>query len=183
LSPLANRRTDRYGGSFENRIRFPLEVFDAVRARWPEAKPLGVRLSCTDWVDGGWSLEESIALARELVARGCDFIDCSSGGVSPQQKIPLAPGYQVPFAREIRRASGAVTTAVGLISEPQHAEAIVAQGDADLVAMARAMLWDPRWAWHAARELGASVAAPKQYWRALPRTAAGVFGDIRIGLR
>jgi 2,4-dienoyl-CoA reductase-like NADH-dependent reductase (Old Yellow Enzyme family) len=183
LSPLANRRADRYGGSFENRIRFPLEVFDAVRRAWPEAKPLGVRLSCTDWVDGGWTLDESVALARELVARGCDFIDCSSGGVSPGQRIPLAPGYQVPLAREIRRATGAVTTAVGLISEPQHAEALVAQGDADLVAMARAMLWNPRWGWHAARALGATVRGPKQYWRSLPRDAAGVFGDIRIGQR
>ena len=183
LSPIANQRDDDYGGSFDNRVRFPLEVFDAVRNAWPEQRPLGVRLSCSDWVDGGWTLEQSVRLATMLVARGCDFIDCSSGGISPLQKIPLSPGYQVPFAREIRRASGAVTTAVGLISEPEHAEAIVAQGDADLVAMARAMLWDPRWAWHAAQALGGTVAAPKQYWRSIPRSAAGVFGDVKIGQR
>jgi 2,4-dienoyl-CoA reductase-like NADH-dependent reductase (Old Yellow Enzyme family) len=183
LSPISNQRRDEYGGGFDNRVRFPLEVFDAVRGAWPEHKPLGVRLSCTDWIDGGWTLEESVQLAGMLVARGCDFIDCSSGGVSPLQKIPLSPGYQVPFAREIRRAARAVTTAVGLISEPEHAEAIVAQGDADLVAMARAMLWDPRWPWHAARMLGGTVAGPRQYWRSIPRSAAGVFGDVKIGQR
>ncbi|MGE5169981.1 MAG: NADH:flavin oxidoreductase/NADH oxidase [Rudaea sp.] len=183
LSPISNRRTDDYGGRFENRVRFPLEVFDAVRSAWPERKPLGVRLSCTDWLEGGWTLEESVRLAGMLVARGCDFIDCSSGGISPLQKIPLSPGYQVPFAREIRRASGVVTTAVGLISDPEHAEAIVAQGDADLVAMARAMLWNPRWPWHAARALGGAVDAPRQYWRSIPRGAAGVFGNVRIGMR
>ncbi|HVO90811.1 MAG TPA: NADH:flavin oxidoreductase/NADH oxidase [Casimicrobiaceae bacterium] len=183
LSPIANHRSDRYGGSFENRIRFPLEVFDAVRAKWPDRKPLGVRVSCVDWVDGGWTLEESVTLARELRNRGCDFIDCSSGGVSPRQKIPLAPGYQVPFAREIRRATGALTTAVGLISDAEHAESIVATHDADMVSMARALLWNPRWPWHAAKELGGKVNGPKQYWRALPRAAQGVFGDIRVGMR
>ena len=183
LSPISNHRTDEYGGSRENRMRYPLEVFDAVRAAWPAQKPLGVRLSCSDWIEDGWTLEDSIALAAELVQRGCDFIDCSSGGVSPQQKIPVSPGYQVPFAREIRRATGAVTTAVGLISDPEHAEAIVATHDADMVAMARAVLWDPRWAWHAAHALGANVAAPQQYWRGVPRRAATVFGDVRIGMR
>jgi len=183
LSPIANRRTDRYGGSFENRIRFPLEVFDAVRQAWPERKPLGVRLSCSDWVEGGWTLNDSIALSRELVARGCDFIDCSSGGISPQQKIPVGPGYQVPFAREIKHATGAVTTAVGLISDAEHAEAIVATGEADMIAMARAMLWDPRWPWHAATVLGGRVSGAKQYWRSLPRVANGVFGDIHMGQR
>ncbi len=183
LSPLANHRIDRYGGSFEARIRFPLEVFDAVRATWPARRPLGVRLSCTDWVDGGWTLDESIELSRRLVARGCDFIDASSGGVSPAQKIALGPGYQVGFAREIRRATGAVTIAVGLITTPGQASSIVAAGDADLVSMARAFLWDPRWVWHAAAAFGASVVPPPQYSRAAPRDALGVFGGAKVGQR
>ncbi|HEV2218931.1 MAG TPA: NADH:flavin oxidoreductase/NADH oxidase [Casimicrobiaceae bacterium] len=183
LSPLANRRSDRYGGSFGARARFPLEVFDAVRAAWPEARPLGVRLSCTDWVEGGWTLPESIELARLLTARGCDYIDASSGGVSPAQKIAPAPGYQVGFAREIRRATGAVTMAVGLISEAERAQAIVVSGDADLVAMARAFLWDPRWPWHAAAVLGAAVTPPPQYLRSAPPTATAVFGGARTGPR
>ena len=180
LSPLANHRTDVYGGAFDNRVRFPLEVFDAVRAVWPQDRPLGVRLSCTDWVEGGWTLDESIELARLLVARGCDFIDASSGGVSSAQKIPVGPGYQVPFARAIRAATGAVTIAVGMIREPAQADAIVRAGEADLVAMARAILWDPRWAWHAAVELGGRVIAPPQYFRALPREAAASF-EMKLG--
>ena len=184
LSPLANVRTDAYGGSFERRIAFPLEVFDAVRAAWPAARPLGVRLSCTDWVDGGWTLEESTEFARRLITRGSDWIDASSGGVSPAQKIPLGPGYQVHLSREIRRATaGARTIAVGLITTPAQAQAIIASGDADLVAMARAFLWDPRWVWHAAAELGAAVAPPPQYLRSAPRDAASVFTGARIGQR
>jgi len=183
LSPIANRRTDGYGGDFESRIRFPLEVFDAVRGAWPEERPLGVRVSCTDWVEGGWTIEETIEFARRLRARGCDFIDASSGGVSPLQKIPLGPGYQVGFAREIRRATGACTMAVGLITEPAQAQAIVASGDADLVAMARAFLWDPRWPWHAAAALGASVVPPAQYSRAAPRGSAAVFRGVTIAQR
>jgi 2,4-dienoyl-CoA reductase-like NADH-dependent reductase (Old Yellow Enzyme family) len=183
LSPIANHRTDGYGGSFEHRIRYPLQVFDAVRDAWPPDRPLGVRLSCTDWVDGGWTLDDSVEFARRLVARGCDWIDASSGGVSPAQKIPLGPGYQVQFARDIRRASGARTMAVGLVTTPEQAQSIVAAGDADLVAMARAFLWDPRWAWHAAAALGATVAPPPQYIRGAPREAAGVFGGARIGQR
>jgi len=183
LSPLANRRDDRYGGTLDNRMRFPLEVFDAVRAAWPAERPLGVRISATDWVDGGWDLAQSIELARALAARGCDWIDVSSGGVSPLQKIKAGPGFQVPFAREIRRATGMTTIAVGLISDAAQAEAIVAEGDADLVAMARAFLWDPRWPWHAAASLGATVRAPRQYARAAPREAAGVFGSPRTGQR
>jgi len=169
LSPLSNRRTDQYGGSIENRMRFPLEIFDAVRQAWPAEKPLGVRLSATDWIEGGWDLDSSVALAHRLKARGCDWIDCSSGGISPEQKIPLGPGYQVPLARHIRCETGITTIAIGLITEPRQAEAIVAGGDADMVAMARAMLWNPRWAWHAAAELGGTVRAPKQYWRSPPR--------------
>jgi 2,4-dienoyl-CoA reductase-like NADH-dependent reductase (Old Yellow Enzyme family) len=184
LSPLANARTDAYGGGFDNRVRFPLEVFDAVRAVWPAERPLGARLSCTDWVDGGWTLDESIELARLLVARGCDWIDASSGGVSPAQKIPVGPGYQLPFARAIKRATGATTMAVGMIREPAQADAIVRDGDADMIAMARAFLWDPRWPWHAAAELGEGrVATPKQYFRAVPRAAAKAFGEPGSGQR
>ena len=183
LSPLANQRTDVFGGSFENRIRFPLAVFDAVRAAWPAGKPLGVRVSATDWVDGGWTPEETIELAQRLKARGADWIDVSTGGVSPLQKIAPAPGFQVPFARAIRQATGVATIAVGLVTDPRQADAIVAAGDADLVALARAFLWNPRWPWHAAAVLGGTVAGPQPYWRALPREAPGVFGDARIRQR
>ena len=169
LSPLSNRRTDHYGGSLENRMRFALEVFDAVRQTWPAQKPLGVRLSATDWIEGGWDLDSSVVLAHQLKARGCDWIDCSSGGISPEQKIPLGPGYQVPLATRIRRETGLTTIAIGLITEPAQAEAIIAGGDADMVALARAMLWDPHWPWHAAAELGGTVQAPRQYWRSPPR--------------
>jgi 2,4-dienoyl-CoA reductase-like NADH-dependent reductase (Old Yellow Enzyme family) len=183
LSPLANHRSDAYGGSFDNRIRYPLAVFDAVRDAWPAAKPLGVRVSATDWVDGGWTLEQTVEFARRLSARGVDWIDVSSGGVSPLQKIAPAPGFQVPFARAVRRATGVTTMAVGLVTDPHQAEAIVATGDADMVALARAFLWDPRWPWRAAAALGGTVAGPKPYWRAMPREAAGVFGDSRIRQR
>jgi 2,4-dienoyl-CoA reductase-like NADH-dependent reductase (Old Yellow Enzyme family) len=183
LSPISNVRTDAYGGSFERRIAFPLEVFDAVRAAWPAARPLGARLSCTDWIDGGWTIDDSVEFARRLVARGCDWIDASSGGVSPAQRIPLGPSYQVPFARAIRGATGATTMAVGLIDAPEQAQTIVASGDADLVAMARAFLWNPRWVWHAAAALGATVVPPPQYLRCAPRADAGVFGGTRVGQR
>jgi 2,4-dienoyl-CoA reductase-like NADH-dependent reductase (Old Yellow Enzyme family) len=183
LSPLANRRADAWGGSFDNRIRFPLAVFAAVRAAWPEDHPLGVRVSATDWVDGGWTPEQTIELARQLKAQGADWIDVSTGGVSPLQKIAPAPGFQVPFARAVRQATGLATMAVGLINDAQQADAIVAAGDADMVALARAFLWNPRWAWHAAAALGATVKGPQPYWRGLPREAAGVFGDIRIRQR
>jgi len=183
LSPISNHRDDAYGGSFERRIRFPLEVFGAIRDVWPEAKPMGARISATDWVDGGWTIEDSIALARQLKAAGCDWIDTSSGGISPKQKIPLGPGYQVPLSRQIRRAVSIPTIAVGLITEPKQAEAIVASGDADLVALARAMLWDPRWPWHAAAALGAQVLAPPQYWRSAPREAASALANAKVGMR
>jgi len=183
LSPLSNHRTDRYGGDRDGRMRLPLEIFDAVRAAWPAGKPLGVRVSAVDWVDGGITLDDTVELARRLVARGCDWIDTSSGGVSPAQKIALGPGYQVAFAREIRRATGAVTMAVGLITDPQQAETIVASGDADMVALARGVLWDPRWPWHAAAALGATVPAPPQYWRAAPREAAKALANAKVGQR
>jgi 2,4-dienoyl-CoA reductase-like NADH-dependent reductase (Old Yellow Enzyme family) len=184
LSPLANRRDDGYGGSFARRVKFPLEVFDAVRAVWPERSPLGARISATDWMDGGWTLEDSIALARELKSRGCDWIDVSSAGISPLQKITATgPGIHVPFARAIRSATGITTMAVGLISDPKHAEAIIANGDADMIAMARAFLRDPRWPWRAAAELDATVRGAPQYWRALTKENAGIFGDLRAGQR
>jgi 2,4-dienoyl-CoA reductase-like NADH-dependent reductase (Old Yellow Enzyme family) len=168
LSPLSNVRDDAYGGTRERRMRFPLEVFDAVRAACPDT-PVGVRVSATDWVDGGWALDDTIALARELAARGCDFIDVSSAGISPKQRIESKPGLHVPFARAIRDATRLPTIAVGLITEPAHADSIVANGDADLVALARGILWNPRWPWHAAKALGAGVAVPPQYLRAAPR--------------
>src|SRR5882724_1773291 len=183
LSPIANRRTDRYGGSLQNRMRFPLEVFEAVRAGFPNHKPVGVKISATDLVEGGWDLAQSIEYAKELKARGVDWIDVSSGGVSPLQKIPLAPGYQVPFAEKIREATGATTMAVGLITEAKQAEEIVASGKADMVALARAMLYDPRWGWHAAAELGAHVEAPPQYWRSQPATQKALFGATTFGTR
>jgi 2,4-dienoyl-CoA reductase-like NADH-dependent reductase (Old Yellow Enzyme family) len=183
LSPLSNHRDDAYGGSFDHRVRFPMEVFAAVRAAWPGDKPMGVRISATDWVDGGWTIEDSIALARRLKAAGCDWIDTSSGGISPRQKIPLGPGYQVHLSREIRRATSIATMTVGLITEPKQAESIVASGDADLVSMARALLWNPRWPWHAAAALGAQIRAPQQYWRSAPREAASAIKDARVGMR
>ncbi|AXF19137.1 oxidoreductase [Burkholderia pyrrocinia] len=183
LSPLANQRTDEYGGSLENRMRFPLEIFEIVRAAFPEDRPVGVRVSATDWVEGGWELDDTIAFAHELKRRGCDWIDVSSGGVSPLQKIPLSPGYQVPFAQAVKRAVGMPTMAVGLINDPAHANRLIETGDADFIAMARAMLYDPRWPWHAAAELGAQVTAPPQYWRSQPREHKALFGDIAFGQR
>jgi 2,4-dienoyl-CoA reductase-like NADH-dependent reductase (Old Yellow Enzyme family) len=183
LSPISNQRTDRYGGSLENRMRFPLEVFDAVRDAFPSDKPVGVRVSSTDWIEGGWDLAQTIEYARELKKRGVDWIDASSGGVSPLQKIALGPGYQVPFAEAIRKATGLTTIAVGLITEARQAEEIVASGKADMVALARGMLYDPRWGWHAAAELGGEVFAPPQYWRSQPSTQKALFGDTNFGTR
>ena len=183
LSPLANQRSDQYGGSLENRMRFPLEVFAAVRAAVPAAMAVGMRISATDWVDGGWDLEQSIALAHALKAAGADFIHVSSGGASPLQQIPVGPGYQIGFAAAIRKATGMPTIGVGMITEAQQAEDIIAAGEADMVALARAMLFDPRWPWHAAAVLGAQVAAPPQYWRSQPREYKNLFGDTRLGQR
>ena len=180
LSPLSNQRSDAHGGSLENRMRFPLLVFEALRAAVP-GLALGVRLSATDWVDGGWDIAQSIAFGHALRERGCDFLHVSSGGVSPLQKIPVAPGYQVPLAQALRAQVGLPTIAVGLITEPQQAEAIVRDGQADLVALARGMLFDPRWPWHAAAALGGQVEAPPQYWRSQPRGLAELFGKAALG--
>lgn len=168
LSPISNERTDRYGGSFENRIHFLLETTRAVRAVWPERLPLTVRISCTDWVEGGWDIEQSIELARRLKAEGVDLIDCSSGGTVPDAKIPVGAGYQVPFAERIRREAGIATAAVGCITEPTHANEIIRNGRADVVLLAREFLREPYWPRKAARALGHkdSLPGPIQYGRA-----------------
>ena len=183
LSPLANRRSDAYGGSLENRLRFPLEVFDAVRAVFPHDKPVGVKLSATDWVDGGWDLEQTIAYSHQLQQRGADWIAVSSAGLSPLQNIPIGPDYQVPFAQAVKQSTGVNTMAVGLITEAQQAEGIIERGKAHLVALARAMLYDPRWPWHAAAQLRASVEVPPQYWRSQPQGLRQLFGDTPCGQR
>ncbi|RVT50972.1 NADH:flavin oxidoreductase/NADH oxidase [Rubrivivax albus] len=181
LSPLANAREDAYGGSPANRMRFPLEVFDAVKAA--VSVPVWVRVSATDWVDGGWDLAQTVDFGRELARRGCAALHVSSGGVSPAQKIPLGPGYQLPLARAVREAVPLPVIGVGLITEPAQAEAAIASGDADAVALARAMLYDPRWPWHAAAALGAQVTAPPPYWRSAPREAKGLFAGMHFGQR
>jgi 2,4-dienoyl-CoA reductase-like NADH-dependent reductase (Old Yellow Enzyme family) len=168
LSPLANVRTDEYGGSLENRARLPLAVARAVREVWPAHLPVFVRISASDWVDGGWDLEQSIQFARWLKPIGIDLIDCSSGGLVADARIPAAPGFQVPFAAAIRAQAGIATGAVGLITEAHQAEQIVATGQADVVLLAREFLRDPYWPLHAARQLNADVTWPKQYLRARP---------------
>jgi 2,4-dienoyl-CoA reductase-like NADH-dependent reductase (Old Yellow Enzyme family) len=181
LSPLANQRTDLYGGSFQNRIRLLLEIFSDVRACYSGV--FGVRISASDWVDGGWDAEESVELSKQLHALGCNFIHVSSGGISPLQKIAAVPGYQLGFARQIKQATGLATTAVGLITEPHQAEQILQNGDADLIALGRAFLYQPRWGWYAAVALHATVQAHPAYWRCLPATAEGTFGNVRQGGR
>ena len=183
LSPLSNHRTDEYGGSLENRMRFPLEVFAAVREAFPTDKPVGIRVSSTDWVEGGWDIDETIVFAKALKKLGVDWIDASSGGMSPLQKIALRPGYQTPFAQAVKEGAGVNTIAVGLITEVQQAEDIVASGKADLVALARGLLYDPRWPWHAAAALGAPVDAPPQYWRAPPHEQKDLFRGSVTGIR
>ena len=166
LSPLSNLRNDQYGGSLEDRMRYPLEIFDAVRAVWPKHKALGVRFSATDWVErSSWDLSESTQFAAALKARGCDFIDVSSGGNSAEQQIDVGPGYQTGFAADIKRATGLPTMAVGQITEPKQAEAILRSGQADMIAIARGALYNPRWAWHAAEALNADAAYAPQYMR------------------
>jgi 2,4-dienoyl-CoA reductase-like NADH-dependent reductase (Old Yellow Enzyme family) len=177
LSPLANRREDDYGGSLENRMRFPLEVFDAVHTVFPVERPVSMRVSGTDWAEGGWDLEQTIAFAKALAARGCSAIHVSSGGMTPAQKIPVGPSYQVPLARAVKAATNLPTVAVGLITGYDQAEAVIGTGDADFVALARTILYDPRWPWHAAAHLGATVKAPKQYLRSQPSRHRHLFDD------
>jgi 2,4-dienoyl-CoA reductase-like NADH-dependent reductase (Old Yellow Enzyme family) len=169
LSPLSNRRTDEYGGAFENRVRFALEVVEAVRGAWPHNLPLFLRISATDWVEGGWTPDESVELARRVRPLGVDLIDCSSGGSAPNAKVPLAPGYQVPFAERIRREAGILTGAVGLITTPQQADEIIRSQKADLVLLAREFLRHPYFPLDAARTLGAEADPPVQYARAFPK--------------
>ncbi len=175
LSPLSNRREDDYGGSLENRMRFPLEVFDAVRAAFPAERPVTMRVSGSDWVEGGWDSEQTVAFAKALEARGCDAIHVSSGGNSPAQQIPVGPSYQVPLARAVKQAVAIPVVAVGLITDYEQAEAIVGTGDADMIALARTILYDPRWPWHAAAHLGGRVKAADQYLRSQPRQYKDLF--------
>ena len=169
LSPLSNRRTDRYGGSFENRTRFVCEVVDGIRRVWPEELPLFVRVSATDWIDGAWDVAQTVKLARLLKDRGVDLLDCSSGGNVSGVKVPLVPGYQVPFAEQVRREAGIATGAVGLITDAAQADAVIRGGQADLVLLARELLRDPYWPLRAARELQQPVTWPAQYLRAAPK--------------
>lgn len=183
LSPLSNQRNDGYGGDIAGRMRFPLEVFEAVRAAVPAETPVWVRLSAVDWAPGGLEIDDTLAVCHALKDAGCDALHVSSGGLSTAQKIPVAPGYQVHLAKAAKQATGLPTIAVGLITEPKQAEEIVASGQADAVAMARAFLWNPRWPWHAAAELGAKVRAPRQYWRSAPMGVEPPFEGFAHGQR
>lgn len=175
LSPLSNQRTDQYGGTLKKRMRLLLEVFSEVRAVFPSHKAVGVRISATDWVEGGWDEQQSIELAHALKQQGCSYIHISSGGLSTQQEIPVGPNYQVPFAETIKQHVDMPTIAVGLITEPEQAEAIIVEGQADMIALARGILYNPRWPWHAAAKLGVKVDAPPQYWRSEPHEIKGLF--------
>ena len=179
LSPLSNQRTDAYGGSFENRTRILREVVAAVRGSWPERAPLFVRISATDWIDGGWDTQQSVELARQLKASGADLIDCSSGGNVPHAKIPVGPGYQTQFAEQIRREANVLTGAVGMITSPVQAEHILATGQADAVIIARELLRDPYWPLRAARELEQPISWPVQYLRAAEGSQARVPVDLK----
>ena len=175
LSPLSNRRDDEYGGSLENRMRFPLEAFDVVRAAFPADRAVSVRVSGTDWADGGWDVGQTVRFAQALEARGCAAVHVSSGGLHPQQRIPVGPNYQVPLARRIKEAVGIPVIAVGLITGYEQAEAIVHTGDADAIALARAILYDPRWPWHAAAALGGRARAARQFLRCQPHQHPDLF--------
>lgn len=175
LSPLSNQRDDIYGGSLENRMRLTLEVYQAVRAAVADSIAIGVRISGTDWVEGGWDIDQSVRLSQALKQAGCDYVHVSSGGLSPLQKINVGPGYQLPLAQRVKQDTGVNTIAVGLITEPEQAESIIATGQADLIALARAALYDPRWPWHAAAKLGAKAEGAKQYWRCEPHYVKNLF--------
>lgn len=183
LSPISNQRQDAWGGSLENRMRFPLQVFEAVRDACGPEMAVGIRLSATDWVEGGWDLPQSIAFCRELDARGCHFFHISTGGLSPKQQITIGPGFQVPFAAAIKKEVKAPVIAVGLITEPTQAETILTEGAADAIAMARGMLADPHFPWKAAIALQGTITAPKQYWRSLPSATSRIFGNINNAQR
>ena len=179
FSPLSNQRQDEYGGSLEKRLKYPLEVFDAVRSAWPAERPLGVRISAVDWVEGGTTLEDTISYTTALKELGCDFVDITSAGLDSRQRISLGKGYQVPFASAVKKAVNLPVMAVGMIIEPQQAEAIIAAGHADFVMLARGMMYNPRWAWHAAHELDAEVAYPAQYARCSPKRWPEAFDLIK----
>jgi len=173
LSPLANRRTDRYGGSLENRMRAPLEIAQALRAAWPKERCLGARITASDWAEGGFEVDDAVVYARALAQIGFDYVCVSSGGAVPQQRIKVVPGYQVPFAEKVKHGAPVAVRAVGMIADPQQAEEIVASDKADMVALARGFLDDPRWVWHAAEKLGAKVDYPPQYARSRPELWPG----------
>jgi NADPH2 dehydrogenase len=168
LSPITNHRTDEYGGSLENRMRFPLQVFEVVRAAWPDRKPLGARITGTDWIEAGITIQDAVTFATELKKRGCDYVCVTSGGIVQRAVIPYSPGYMAPLAAQVRRQAGIMTRAVGYIADPSLAEGIIARGDADMVAIGRGFLDDPRWAWHAAQALGAAISYPPQYEKTRP---------------
>ena len=174
LSPLTNFRDDAYGGSRDNRMRLALEIFDLCRAAWPADKPMGVRISAVDWIEGGWDIEDSVALGVALRARGCDYITTSSGGSLLKQKIEAGPGYQVHFAHRVRDGAGIPTMAIGQITEPAQAEEILQSGKADLIGMVRRMVYDPRWPWHAAAEMGVHLDYQKRYRTAHPSFGAAL---------
>jgi 2,4-dienoyl-CoA reductase-like NADH-dependent reductase (Old Yellow Enzyme family) len=178
LSPLSNNRNDEYGGDLAGRMRYPLEVFTAMRAAWPADKPMGVRISATDWMEHGWTLEDSVAFARALKPLGCDYVCASSGGSDPAQKLDVGPGYQVPMARRVREEAGIPSMAVGLINEPQQAEQALRDGAADMIALGRGMTYDPRWAWHAAEALRETAAFAPQYARSHPTLRFGDFTKL-----
>jgi len=181
FSPLSNQRDDEYGGSLENRLKFPLEVFEAVRAVWPEDRPLGVRISAIDWVDGGTTVEDTITYAKALQDLGCDYVDITTAGLDSRQAITVGKGYQVPMAHSVREAVDMPVMAVGMINDPQQAEDIIASGKADFVMSARGMMYDPRWAWHAAHELGVETEYADQYRRARPSRWPEAFGLVKEG--
>ncbi len=180
LSPLSNRRTDEYGGSLENRMRFPLQVFAAMRAVWPSDRPMGARISAADWVDGGWDIDETVVLARELKKLGCDYVDCSSGGLDPGQKVPFAPGYNASFAERVRKEADIATMVVGLIASPRLCEDIIGSGKSDFVCLARGAMWNPRFAWHAAEELGAETAYAPKYRACHPSLRPQIFPNRKV---
>ena len=179
LSPLSNQRTDEYGGSLQNRMRYPLEVFEAVRKAWPSDKPLGIRVSAVDWVEGGTTIEDTVAFAKELKALGCDYMDVSSGQLDARQKIPFAPHFNAPFAERVRRESGLATMLIGLVTGAREAEDLIASGKTDMVALARGAMYDPRWPIHAAMELGVEPPFPPRLMPAHPKMRPMIFPDYK----